>query len=887
MPDERSTLSTSEQEHSPHRAFWTVMVVAALVLAAAAAAFTPVWNYDVFWHLAGGDWMLQHREVLGHDPFGIPETPDGDARWVNVHWLFQVVVAALHALGGFEALTVLKTVVTAAIMLVFALSLRRQAPTAWIILCGLAMLWVMIGRIRVRPEVFTLAFIMLTIALLESVRHGASVRRLWWMVPVMLAWVNMHGLYMLGAGLMWAAVLGAFADKHLPGNRQAGKLTTRGALAPVAVASLACLVTPWPVEVALHPILLFGRISGESDYYTYGVSELQRTWNVLWAYKWALLLMAASGGAMIVNYRRVPVAHVLWFVAFVAIAMMAVRNVGLTAPVCGYVLALHGGQVLRRVGRRLPRAARAGGVLACAAAVGALALTAGYATEWVHRMRDPHLRFGAGLATGIHAVDAARFLHKLPAEGDIFTDDFGGASAFIYYTCRDAPNRTRRRVYMDGRLEVHSLDRFKQQDNIRQELQRADSATNAELPETVRFFFIARDSDTRLSALSRSSRFNLIYLDDAGACFARMDYPGGSRKDVPAWPNFADYDCPVSAMDLQRRRWWRQNPRSRSLEVGHLFLAPAQQPRPDSVVSRVRQECSLLAIRYFRAALREELTPEYVRAGALAQAYQVRSLQVNMLPSAEVPVDIDLSRALRLYDKLDMSYLDEDHKVTIASQHVRALVQGRMLDSAERAAERLLDALSPRRKLEGSSQLRKNRDDLRLRIAVSVSQVEKLELSGKPLLERVRELIGPGVGLYERALSELRAASDTDAQARFALGDLLLRAGRTDEARSAFAGLESAPGEEWKLKLRRALCDAIDGLDVEERLREIVAEGEHPIVSYYLAVLLEQAGWYDEAARAISPVSSDDAQLDDLITKIKSRLHERSVRRAGTLRSAR
>jgi len=112
---------------------WVAAAVVALGIAVGAAVFTEIYNYDIFWHLASGDWMLAHGRVLGTDPFSIDPLP----QWVNVHWLFQVIISALYAVGGFSALVGLKTVLAIATIVVFALACRRDAPVAWIALAGL------------------------------------------------------------------------------------------------------------------------------------------------------------------------------------------------------------------------------------------------------------------------------------------------------------------------------------------------------------------------------------------------------------------------------------------------------------------------------------------------------------------------------------------------------------------------------------------------------------------------------------------------------------------------------------------------------------------------------------------------------------------------------
>jgi hypothetical protein len=811
---------------------WLIAAALALAVAAAAATFTEVFNYDIFWHLASGDWMLAHGRVLGTDPFSIDPLP----QWVNVHWLFQVIVSSLYAAGGFAALVGLKTVLAVATVIILAAACRRDAPPAWIVLAGLLALAALETRMQVRPESFTLLFMTATITLVESVRRGAPAGRLWLLPAVMLPWVNMHGLYFLGPALFWSAAAGAALDRRL-GRGVAGNLPSRGALGPMLAASAACLVSPWPIQAAAQPLLLWTRISGQTRAYTYGVLEFLPTWQSTYYLGVALALVVPAAAACAINFRRVPVAHWLWLAAVGALSLMARRNVALTGPVCGYLLIFHGGQIIRRIitarrsraGRAQGQSPHGAGRLPTAANLAAIALAlavaAGCATELIFRWTGFQRRFGPGLYRPYYPIDIASWLGSLKVRGDILCHDWGDAGTFIYFS-------RPRRLWMDGRLEAHTLERFESQGRIEEALWKPGSAAMVELPPQVRFIFVRGVSRDTLTAMARCLRYRLARLDETGACFERMDYPGRAADEPAEGDNLGDFDRPLTApgeiagLPANVRRWWRQGPPSRYYPIGAGMLWLAWRPpnEPPDPNDRLRRDAGLLAVRYLEAALAEGLADRTTTLGMLAQAWQQRALTEDVTPGEALPVDFCSARALYLYGRIDLGRLDNQDIRRFAEQHVDALVRARRLDAAEQAAARMLRDAPADLPAEKLAAWRAIHDRLAELVRLSRQRAGDLPAGGAGdeagrRVARAAELASLSLGLADQAIAELRAAplpppgpptppGPDAAREKTLLGDLLLNAGQTAAARAAYA--EAGPGAQWRLRL----CDWVEGLFV-------------------------------------------------------------------------
>ena len=879
MPD-RSALkipaaSAHDAKAQPHR-IWSLVVVGVLMLAAVGATLTRVSNFDVFWHLASGRWMIEHGRVLDFDPFSI----DPQTEWINVHWGFQVIVALLHSVGGFEALSVLKAALGAAVIGVFAVGMRREVPRGWLIFSGLGLLCMIVPRVRVRPEVFTLVFLMVTIILLEGVRRGGPPRRLWWAVPLMLVWVNMHGLYVLGLGVIWASVIGAWIDRRMKRESLSRPLLTHRALGPILAATVAVLVSPWPLEAALHPILLWTRVSGRAFYYTYGVAELQPTWSALANHPGAILLVLLVAGGMIGNRKQLPASHAIWLVAFTGLGLLARRNVGLGGPVVGYLLAFHGGALLRRVGARRPDWKRWGSLLTAGMIALTVLVTLATASSWIWRKLDwRERRFGAGLLTNHYPIETAKFLAELPAEGDLLCDNFGDAGTFIYHSS------PRRRVYMDGRLEVHSPQRFEDQYRITTAMRTPKGAETVELHRDVRFVFVRHDSGERLAALVGARRWRLIHLEPTGACFADARWsPPPTHTDLPQ-PNFEDFDRPlgrdglVDGFPSAKRRLYAQNPSPTNYQLGAMLLSLGQYTPLAAATSadRVRRRCTLLAIRYLTAAQTEDLMPSGALSGMAAKAYLQRALRENAVPSMSVPVDMNLVRALVLYRRVDLSRLEDPSVRAFAQYQIVTLKAAGQTDLADEAMRKFLAHLPPRDQVLAPRDYLELRDEIRTHLDRARERLGELDREDLPLLQRIDRLTSPEVGLMRRATAELQGRPAPTSEVLFAHGDLLLRQGRVREARRLYSKAAVGAPRAWESALREALCDWAEGrfFPAADAMSKLTETSDEPIVRYYLAVLLEQLGRYEEAKIAIAEAHTTDASLGKLVERIRRRLEER------------
>ncbi len=175
----------------------------------------PLKDTDFYWHLRTGDWIRQTGRVPRIDLFTF--TREGEP-WIDLHWIFQIAISWLHQRGGVVALNLAKCAVTCVALLLLVTARRRDWPVWVMLLAWLPALFVLSGRMYVRPETLTLLYLSIFLAVI--LRWDRSPRLVLLLPLVQVVWVNSHGLFVLGPiilvfGLVDAAIrFGLFARER-------------------------------------------------------------------------------------------------------------------------------------------------------------------------------------------------------------------------------------------------------------------------------------------------------------------------------------------------------------------------------------------------------------------------------------------------------------------------------------------------------------------------------------------------------------------------------------------------------------------------------------------------------------------------------------------------
>ena len=177
----------------------------------AAAGFTlavglPGGDPDTYWHLASGQWMLDHHQILRADIFS--STVSGQPYSVG-EWLGEIVLTLVFNAGGWAGLAIFRGLLVAiAAFFLARLARRGGAPLMAALLVVVVALVFSKSRWTDRPAIFTFMLFPVALDLLYSARSGSR-RALIAIPPLILLWANLHGGYPIGIALVLAFTIEA------------------------------------------------------------------------------------------------------------------------------------------------------------------------------------------------------------------------------------------------------------------------------------------------------------------------------------------------------------------------------------------------------------------------------------------------------------------------------------------------------------------------------------------------------------------------------------------------------------------------------------------------------------------------------------------------------
>lgn len=173
-------------------------------LAVFAVALRPMEDFDTFWQLQSGKFILESGHFLYRDTFSI--TPD--AFRLEHCWLSDIIFYLHYLAGGYQLLSLLKTLlVTLCGVLLYRFNQRRGGEACLVIPVLTLCLAATVGAWAERPQLWTFLLSILYINILHKGREQGS-QAWYWLIPLMLVWANLHAGCIFGFVLIGLFLIG-------------------------------------------------------------------------------------------------------------------------------------------------------------------------------------------------------------------------------------------------------------------------------------------------------------------------------------------------------------------------------------------------------------------------------------------------------------------------------------------------------------------------------------------------------------------------------------------------------------------------------------------------------------------------------------------------------
>jgi hypothetical protein len=462
---------------------------------------------DFWWHLKTGQYLVENRNIPHADIFSAVFS---GKEWVTHEWLSEILIYSVYRVIGFGGL-----IVTFALIITggFAIAYRRIARKAsHVYVSGAALL---LGALAsaptwgVRPQVFSFLFASIFLSLLEDFQDNVKERSIWWLVPLMALWVNMHAGFAVGIALILLVIIG-MALTGLARRESSAALWRR--LRSLCLVLIACVGA-----VLLNP--------KGARMYSYPFETLKSHAMMRYIEEWRspdfhelmfqplALLILATLAALAISRKRIRLTELLLLVGTAWAALRSGRNVPFFVLIAMPLLAEHTWNWMRsqRCGHwfTAPEKREVGANAALKIVLNVLLLVAAPLAVAVVRVQHTVSNQAAFEAQQFPAA-AVEYL-RVHRPGQPLYNEYGWGGYLIWKLYPDY------RVYIDGRADVYG-DAF-----IEEFLATHDGETNWRDPLNkygVRTVLVKPDAGLA-SLLRQEQGWQRVFEDSQAVVFTR------------------------------------------------------------------------------------------------------------------------------------------------------------------------------------------------------------------------------------------------------------------------------------------------------------------------------------------------------------------------------
>ncbi len=549
------------------RWIWPLLIVSAFVFI---LSLRQLSDPDLGFHLKYGQWIVTNLQVPATDESTYTVTQHS---YIDLHWLFQVILYSIFSIAGYNGISIM--VCVASLLLFILLFIRQRTsgiPASIFTISTFITFLIIEPRIAPRPEIFTFLFLTGTLLVLDLYYHRR--KNLLFILPfIMVAWGNMHALFVLGIFIIAVYFMSAWLRDRKP---------DKTILIWMIVSFGVCFINPYGVHVFSLPLELLTRFDPKNIYNQH-IQEFTPFFAqkhfVLRDYLF-LIITGLSSLMMILTRKKREIHEFILFIVFLFLAFGSIRNL----PLFLLIVIIVGGQMTFELTGQVRKWHKGWGIaIFFMMLLIPLALVPRIITNAYYLSNNSFNKTGMGINESHQPVMAAEFLLRNHLDGRMLNSiGFGGWLSW------NLPQP----VFIDGRLEV-------MQERLYFEITESWNRGLANMiakyhPQMIVYNYLKYYPWT--FQLKEMKNWRLIYADGVAAVFADSSY----ARDVPAI-DLSDLPSPATVSSGNKSNDWISGfyRPANYKSIDSLHLAMLQLQLKTGIARKINPE---KAIQYFNSA---------------------------------------------------------------------------------------------------------------------------------------------------------------------------------------------------------------------------------------------------------------------------------------------
>lgn len=403
-------------------------------------------DYDIFYHLATGKYILETGSINHPDPFSFTasNTPLSIQSWLAGIIFYQVSTT----IGGFSGLIIFKAALITMLFIVLYKTMEITGSRGYLpILILIVAAFVVRFRMSIRPHIFEFLFLAIFLYILNLYKFRGK-NYLFILPIVQVFWVNIHGSHILGFIVPLIFLVGE-GIRYMLGS--GGSLIfTRKQLFNLTLTILticiATIINPSGFNAFLFPFFLTGQKLYMQNIYEWQPLRFAHLTDLNYGvrYTWGFSLLLILGiFTFIRQFKKIDITELLIFAVFLYLALKGIRLLAEFAIAVAPIVTR--GFPCSKISVRLKQLRPMTPI--------ALILCMGILFYSVV-LNSKTYAFGLGLKERVFPVRAVDFLIQNNINGHMFNSiGYGG-----YLIWRLFPKQS---VFIDGRNDVYNEDFYK------------------------------------------------------------------------------------------------------------------------------------------------------------------------------------------------------------------------------------------------------------------------------------------------------------------------------------------------------------------------------------------------------------------------------------------